>query len=106
MSDITDKFEELGRFLDGDEKEPLTSAREVREKAREAFRSHFGKVITDLRAKRRLSLSEASERIGVKPQAVSQWEKGKNLPSLEIIPSVAKAYRLSTSAFMSIVFPE
>ena len=48
-----------------------------------------------LREKNGLSQAELAEQLGVSRQAVSRWEGGYTLPSLEKLKLIAKLYRVS-----------
>ena len=41
------------------------------------------------RKKRGLSQVALAQKIGVTPQAVSKWEKGKSAPDISLLPTVA-----------------
>lgn len=53
---------------------------------------HFGKRIALFRRKMNLSQAELSERLGVTPQAVSKWECGTTLPTIEILLELSHLY--------------
>lgn len=42
-----------------------------------------------------LRQSEAAELIGIKPQTLSSWERGKTIPNVKYIPKIEKAYSIS-----------
>lgn len=56
---------------------------------------HFGKRISSLRRKYKLSQSELSEKLGVTPQAVSKWECGTALPDIDILLELSHLYGVS-----------
>lgn len=55
----------------------------------------FGKLLTILRKKNRLSQKELAERLSVSTSAVSKWENGKNLPDMTMISSIADILQVS-----------
>ena len=56
----------------------------------------MGEIIKELRKQRKLTQEDLAEEIGVTPQAVSRWERDVGYPDVAQIPSLAKAFRVST----------
>lgn len=61
---------------------------------------HFGKRIALFRRKMNLSQSELSERLGVTPQAVSKWECGAALPSIEILLELSHLFGININELL------
>ena len=55
----------------------------------------IGSKITKLRKDLNLTQLELSEKIYVTPQAVSKWEKGKSIPSIEVLVELTKLFNIS-----------
>jgi len=55
----------------------------------------IGSKITKLRKELNLTQLELSEKIYVTPQAVSKWEKGKSVPSIEVLVELTKLFNVS-----------
>lgn len=60
-----------------------------------------GRFIQSCRKDMGLTQSELSERLGVSPQAVSNWESGEALPDISALPELACALRCSVDALLS-----
>lgn len=55
----------------------------------------IGSKISKLRKDLNLTQLELAEKIYVTPQAVSKWEKGKSVPSIEILIELTKLFNIS-----------
>lgn len=55
----------------------------------------FGSVVREIRRERGLTQEEMGDRLGVTRQAVSNWENDRNLPDIEMIVAMARAFDLS-----------
>jgi transcriptional regulator with XRE-family HTH domain len=55
----------------------------------------IGSKITKQRKELNLTQLELAEKIYVTPQAVSKWEKGKSVPSIEILIELTKLFNIS-----------
>jgi len=55
----------------------------------------IGSKITKLRKDLNLTQLELAEKIYVTPQAVSKWEKGKSVPSIEVLIELTKLFDIS-----------
>ncbi|MCK9470568.1 MAG: helix-turn-helix domain-containing protein [Bacilli bacterium] len=55
----------------------------------------IGKYIAELRTSNKLSQQELAEKLYVTHQAVSKWEKGKGMPSIEIMVSLTKLFNIT-----------
>lgn len=55
----------------------------------------IGSKITKLRKDINLTQLELAEKIFVTPQAVSKWEKGKSIPSIEVLIELTKFFNIS-----------
>ena len=56
---------------------------------------NIGLQIKELRGKRKITQEELAKALNVSTQAVSKWENG-GYPDLELIPSIAKYFNVST----------
>lgn len=48
-----------------------------------------------------LTQNDISEKLGVTPQAVSNWERGESMPDVSLLPDLACALRCSVDAILS-----
>lgn len=55
----------------------------------------IGKKVTKLRKDLSLTQLDLAETLFVTPQAVSKWEKGKSIPSIEILVGLTKLFNVS-----------
>ena len=55
----------------------------------------IGSKITKLRKNLNLTQLELAQKIFVTPQAVSKWEKGKSVPSIEVLIELTKLFNVS-----------
>lgn len=60
-----------------------------------------GKIIKELREKRRITQKELAEIINVSDKTVSKWETGKGLPDISIIEELAKALGVSIAELLT-----
>ncbi len=76
------------------------SGRMPRRPRDEAFLKRFGVRAADLRARVHLTQQAVAERIGVRPEAISQMESGKLSPTLTSIVALAKALGVQAGALL------
>ncbi|MBR5285948.1 MAG: helix-turn-helix domain-containing protein [Clostridia bacterium] len=62
----------------------------------------IGQTIRDLRARANITQEKLANHLGVSVQAVSRWESGKCYPDLELIPSLAIFFGVSTDVILCI----
>ncbi len=55
----------------------------------------IGNKITNLRKDLNLTQADLSSTLYVTPQAVSKWEKGKSIPSIEVLIELTKLFNIS-----------
>lgn len=55
----------------------------------------FGKQIKEIRTMYKITQEDMAKELNVTRQAISNWEKNKNLPDIEIIINIAKTYSYS-----------
>lgn len=60
-----------------------------------------GKIIKELREKRKITQKELAERINVSDKTVSKWETEKGLPDVAIIEELAKALGTSITELLT-----
>ena len=60
-----------------------------------------GKLIKELREKRKLTQMELASKINVSDKTVSKWETGKGLPDITLVESLAKALNVSIIELMN-----
>lgn len=53
---------------------------------------YITKMITEIRKKNNLTQKELADVLGVTPQAVSKWERGLNLPDIELLNTICQKY--------------
>lgn len=63
-------------------------------------RVHFGKRISILRRKNGLSQTDLAEALGVTSQAVSKWECGIAVPSIDILLELSHLYKISINEML------
>lgn len=56
---------------------------------------NFAQQIKKLRAEKNLTQEQMAERLGVTRQAVSHWENDRNLPDIEVLILMSKAFGIS-----------
>lgn len=54
----------------------------------------FARVIRELRIKNNLTQKEFAEKLGVTYQAVSKWERGKNMPDIMLIRDIGNIFNV------------
>ncbi|MBQ7976933.1 MAG: helix-turn-helix transcriptional regulator [Clostridia bacterium] len=54
--------------------------------------SNFGNTISSLRKSKNWTQTVFAEKIGVTPQAISKWERGKGYPDITMIPVIARVF--------------
>jgi transcriptional regulator with XRE-family HTH domain len=59
------------------------------------FTGRFASRLRELRAKAGLSREELAEKIGVKMSAVKNWENDLNMPTMDKLPALSKALKVS-----------
>jgi len=55
----------------------------------------IGEKITESRIKNNLTQSELADKLYVTHQAVSKWENGKSIPSIEVLVSLTKLFNIT-----------
>ena len=60
-----------------------------------------GKIIKELRERRRITQKELAKRINVSDKAVSKWETEKGLPDIAIIEDLANALGISVTELLT-----
>ncbi len=60
----------------------------------------IGRFIQSCRKDKGLTQAELSERLGVSPQAVSNWERGETLPDVATLPDLAVILGCSVDAIL------
>ena len=63
----------------------------------------IGEAIKDARIKAGMTQAELAERLGISPQAVSQYERGKKNPRLSTIQKFADALGIDVSDLLDVV---
>ena len=56
---------------------------------------HIGTTIAILRQQKGVTQEEMAHTIGTSAQAISKWERGKNYPDIELIPTIADFFGVS-----------
>lgn len=56
---------------------------------------NMGGTIADLRKQKGVSQEEMSQHLGVTAQAISKWERGKSLPDIALLPTIADFFAIS-----------
>lgn len=62
--------------------------------------NEFGKMLTELRKKKGLTQSELAKEIFVSDKAISRWERGDTLPSLERVYQLSKFFNIDFNKLM------
>ena len=60
----------------------------------------IGNLLKKIRKENNLTQEKFAERLGVTPQAVSKWEKGKNIPDLSILKEIKKLYNIDLDSIL------
>lgn len=63
--------------------------------------NNIGKFIYNLRKKNNLTQKEFAELFGVTYQAVSKWEKGKNIPDILILKEICKKFNVDINEILN-----
>lgn len=63
---------------------------------------NIGSTIKDLRLKQKITQEQLSAHLGVTPQAISRWEAGNGYPDIEILPSIAEYFSVTTDTLLGI----
>lgn len=63
---------------------------------------NIGSTIKELRLKQGITQEQLSTYLGVTPQAVSRWEAGNGYPDIEILPSIAEYFSVTTDTLLGI----
>lgn len=63
---------------------------------------NIGSIIKELRFKRSVTQEQLAAYLGVTPQAISRWESGNGYPDLEILPSIAEYFFVTTDELLGI----
>jgi transcriptional regulator with XRE-family HTH domain len=71
----------------------------------EIGKSLLGHRLRDARLESRLSLREASESAGLTPSYLSDIERGRTLPSLPVLVSLADLYRTLVTDLLDGLYP-
>ena len=56
--------------------------------------NHLGKLLQELRNQKGLTQKELAAKLHVSDKAISKWETGVNLPTMQFIPRIAKFYNV------------
>lgn len=64
-------------------------------------RRHYGEKIRKLRLQCGLNQPQLAERIGLKKNAISNWEAGRSRPDINILPRLCEALQISISEFFT-----
>ena len=62
---------------------------------------NFGEKIKELRIKNKLTQQDFADKFFVTRQAVSRWEQGKSIPSIDVIELIAKEFDVSIDYLVS-----
>lgn len=60
----------------------------------------FGQMIKEIRKRNHLTQKDLADKYSVTYQAVSKWERGKNLPDISLIREISKDYNISMDSLM------
>ena len=61
----------------------------------------LGKRIAALRREKGMTQEELAERLGVSPQAVSNWENGQSCPDISLLPRLAAIFGVTTDLLLT-----
>ncbi len=67
---------------------------------------NIGAVIKNLRTKKRITQKQLATYLGVTEQAVSRWELGGGFPDIQLLPSIASFFGISTDTLLGINMTE
>ena len=94
--------------MDGDKNLQINGALLVRcgeicyavSEVRDMDSREIGALLARLRAERGMTQRAVAERLGVSPQAVSKWERGKGCPDLELLPELSRTFGVSLARLL------
>lgn len=58
-------------------------------------KEYFGKLLVLLRQKKNLSQKQLAETLNINASSVCKWEKGQNLPDIELVGKIAELFQVS-----------
>ena len=61
----------------------------------------IGKFIAEKRKQKRLTQQQLAEKLGVSDRAISNWENGKNMPDISLLPVISKELEVTVNDLMS-----
>lgn len=61
----------------------------------------LSKIIKEIRKKNNLTQKELAEKLNVTYQAVSKWERGLNIPDIEILKEISSIYNISLEELLT-----
>lgn len=61
----------------------------------------IGKFIADKRKEKKLTQQQLAEKLGVSDRAISNWENGKNMPDISLLPIISKELDVTVNDLMS-----
>lgn len=64
--------------------------------------NYMGKTLADLRKQKGVTQEEMANTIGTSAQAISKWERGKNYPDIELLPTIADYFYISIDSLFRI----
>lgn len=62
----------------------------------------IGTKIATLRKQKDITQEEMANAIGTSAQAISKWERGKNYPDIELLPTIADYFDISVDSLFRI----
>ena len=63
---------------------------------------NIGTIIKNLRTKKQITQKQLATYLGVTEQAVSRWESGGGFPDIQLLPSIASFFGVSTDTLLGI----
>ena len=67
---------------------------------------NIGTTIKNLRTKKQITQKQLATYLGVTEQAVSRWELGGGFPDIQLLPSIASYFSVSTDTLLGIDMTE
>lgn len=67
---------------------------------------NIGTIIKNLRTKKQITQKQLATYLGVTEQAVSRWESGGGFPDIQLLPSIASFFEVSTDTLLGINMTE
>lgn len=61
----------------------------------------IGKFIADKRKEKKLTQQQLAEKLGLSDRAISNWENGKNMPDISLLPIISKELDVTVNDLMS-----